>query len=115
MKQHEELVENLVKGGQEIIDQMTPRKAHLLHMGLGVASEAGELADAVKKYAIYNQELDEENVLEEIGDVLFYVEGILKEIDKTKSDAMQHNIDKLKLRYGNKYSDKAAKERKDKQ
>lgn len=111
---HEDLVKNLVKDGAIIADEMTSESAHLMHMALGVAGEAGELVDAIKKYVIYNKELDIENLIEEIGDMYFYLQGILNELNVSKEAVLQHNIDKLTVRYGNQYSDKAAHDRKDK-
>ena len=48
---------------------------HSLHMKLGSAGEAGELLDALKKNLIYGKELDTANVVEELGDSLFYAVG----------------------------------------
>lgn len=111
---HESLVRSLVKDGTIIADEMTGACAHLMHMALGVANEAGEIVDAIKKHVIYNKELDIENVIEEIGDMYFYLQGILNELDISKEEVLQHNINKLTVRYGKQYSDKAAIDRKDK-
>lgn len=46
---------------------------HHLHMSIGVAGELGELLDAVKKHVIYEKPLDVVNVVEELGDVWWYV------------------------------------------
>lgn len=43
------------------------------HSELGYISEIGELADAYKKVIYKNEKLDSENVLEELGDILFYL------------------------------------------
>ena len=48
-----------------------------LHAAVGICGEAGELIDAVKKNWIYGADLDLENVLEECGDLLFYVAAML--------------------------------------
>lgn len=112
---HSELVAALVKPGEAIIDTLTPEKADLLHMALGVAGEAGELVDAIKKFAIYNKDLDRENVKEELGDLLFYMRRIMQRMGLDIEDVEQANIEKLLIRYkGIMYSDKAAQERADK-
>lgn len=54
--------------------------ASILHMGIGIKSEAGELLDAVKRCAIYRKPLDRENIIEEIGDLLFYIEGMRQDL-----------------------------------
>ena len=43
------------------------------HMRLGLLSELGELITPYKSYLAYGKVLDKENVIEEIGDLLFYL------------------------------------------
>ena len=117
---HSEMVTDLAKPGADILATLTPEKAHLLHMAIGISGEAGELLDAIKKYVIYNKELDVENVVEELGDLEFYIEGLRQGVNLDREHTLEKNIDKLargpKSRYkGGKYSDKAAQERADKQ
>lgn len=113
---HDDLVRALAKPGQDIVASMTPHTAHLLHMVLGVAGEAGELVDAIKKHAIYNKTLDYDNVIEELGDIEFYLEGLRDALVITREQTIRANIAKLSMRYkGGKYSDAAAKARADKQ
>ena len=111
---HPELVQALAKPGLEILHSMSAKDAHLMHMAMGIAGEAGEIIDAVKKAVIYRKELDRENLIEELGDVQFFCEGIAQSIGVTLEECREKNIDKLLVRYGTTYSDKAAQERKDK-
>ena len=95
-------------------EELTPEKAHLLHMAIGWAGEAGEMLEAVLNH-IQGDELDVENVVEEAGDGLFYQVGILNGVRVSLLEASIHN--KVKLlgkRYKNGYSDQAAQERADK-
>jgi len=89
-------------------------KLRLVHAAMGIAGEAGEVADAVKKHWVYGKPLDTENVLEECGDILFYVAACLDLCGFTLDDAMTHNMEKLKKRYPEGYTDAAAIERADK-
>ena len=114
MLTHQELVANLVKPGHTIAKEITPDQANLLHMVLGIAGEAGELVDAIKKHVIYRKELDIANVIEEIGVLQFYIEGLCQGINRSPGFCIMANIDKLKKRYSEGYSDKAAQERLDK-
>lgn len=110
-----EMVMGLAKPGDVIASNMTPEEAHLLHMAVGIAGEAGELLDAIKKHVIYKKELDIENVIEECGDLKFYMKGLMEPLGISDADAISHNIKKLGKRYeGHKYSDKAAQDRADK-
>ena len=84
-------------------------------MAIGIAGEAGELLDAVKREAIYNKVLDRENVIEELGDLEFYMEGLRQRLNITREETLYHNKQKLSIRYqGLQYSDKSAHERADK-
>lgn len=89
-------------------------KAHLLHASIGVAGEAGELCDAIKKYAIYNQDIDIDNIVEELGDLYFYMQQIMNTFSIPHDLLVQANMNKLQRRYKDGYSDRAAKAREDK-
>lgn len=116
---HPEMVKTLAKSGQAIIDEITPNKAHVVHMAMGVSGEAGELIDAIKKYVMYNKVLDRENVVEELGDLEFYMEGLRQGLFITREETIEHNINKLhsgkNARYKEgKFSNEQANERQDK-
>lgn len=102
------------KEGDDILKDLTPDKTELLHMVVGVSGEAGELLDAIKKHCIYNQPLDIKNVLEELGDIEFYMQGIRNILNIDRLDCISENIKKLNKRYKEGYSDDQAKERHDK-
>lgn len=111
-----EMVKALTKPGYQLLEEMTPRKAHLNHMVIGLCGEVGEIADCIKKYTMYQKNLDVDNLKEEIGDLLFYTFGILNELEISIFECMTQNQAKLAERYKSKtYSDKAAIERADKQ
>ena len=89
--------------------------AMLNHAVMGVAGEAGELIDAIKKHTIYGKPLDRENIIEELGDLRFYIQAMQNVLGISESDILQHNTDKLAKRYrGLRYTDQAAIERADK-
>ena len=54
-----------------------PPEEHIMHMALGIAGEMGEIIDALKKHHIYGKILDQANIVEEVGDVAYYVAGLL--------------------------------------
>ena len=86
----------------------------MVHASMGIAGEAGEVIDAVKKTWIYGKPLDRENILEECGDLLFYISALLTQTGYTLDDAMTANMEKLKKRYPKGYTDNAAIARADK-
>jgi NTP pyrophosphatase (non-canonical NTP hydrolase) len=113
--EYSDMVRVLAKDGNEIAENMSGEEAHLLHMAVGVSGEAGELIDAVKKAVIYRKPLDRENVIEELGDIEFYLEGLRQGVGVTREETLNANKAKLGKRYeGFKYSDNAAQTRADK-
>lgn len=112
---HPEMVQTLCKPGRTIRLELTDDGAHLLHMAVGVSGEAGELLDAVKKATIYCKPIDRENVIEELGDLEFYMEGLRQGLNITREECLTANIAKLGERYKNfQYSNQAAQDRADK-
>lgn len=106
----------LSKAGSDIINELSPEKADLLHMAVGVAGEAGELLDAVKKATIYNKTLDRENMVEELGDLEFYMSRIRQLLGVSRDEVLENNYAKLSKRYAKgQYSNKQAQERADKE
>lgn len=114
MNEYSKFVKTLAKDGKTIASEMTPEEAHLLHMVLGVSGESGELVDAVKKHVIYKKPIDRENMIEELGDLEFYIEGLRQGLGLTREECVEANMAKLRIRYGEKYSNEAAQIRKDK-
>lgn len=110
-----ELVEKLTKPGEEIQLELTTKDCNLIHMVMGISGEAGELLDAVKKAVIYRKPLDLENVIEELGDLEFYMEGLRRELHLSRDQILKHNMEKLSKRYSSgSYSNDEAKSRNDK-
>ena len=96
-------------------EKLLDQKGRLQHALLGLTSEAGEIADTIKKYVIYSQPLDHENIQEEIGDLLWYVALLANACQLDLEVCMIENIRKLRKRYPASYSDQHAAERLDKQ
>ena len=113
--EYAKMVQALAKPGEVIARELSPLDAHLLHMAVGVSGEAGELLDAVKKATIYRKPLDLPNVVEELGDLEFYMEGLRAALGISREDCLRANTAKLGKRYAAKtYSDQQAADRADK-
>lgn len=91
----------------------TPQE-NFLHGPVGMAKESGEALDHAYRHWNYGKDTDPANVLEEVGDVLFYCQVYLQQIGKNLDDAVEHNVEKLRKRYPDGYSDVAALARADK-
>ena len=97
----------------------------LLHHGIGISSESGEIMDSLKKTIFYNQELDIKNLIEELGDVYWYLRGFMlaliqldevlfNDVDELELYIKKANLEKLEKRYPEAFTFDAAKERLDK-
>lgn len=112
---YEEFVTALVKDGDKIKSELTGNECHTIHMIMGICGEAGELLDAVKKAVIYRKSLDRVNVIEELGDIEFYLEGFRQSVGISRNETIKENMDKLSKRYSKiKYTDEDAQTRADK-
>lgn len=89
--------------------------ANLDHALYGIMSEAGEIADCIKKNVIYGKPLDEVNLREEAGDILWYVALLANTMGWKLSEILDENDAKLEKRYPiGAYSDTQAIARADK-
>lgn len=113
---HQDMVAKLFKDGNAIIKTITEEQLTRLHAVVGVSGEAGELLDAVKKETMYNKTPDIVNIIEELGDLEFYMEALRSAYGITREQTLEANIAKLAVRYSSgSYSDKQAQDRADKQ
>lgn len=87
-----------------------PHGCEMLHAVIGLTGEVGELASAIEKFAYYKQDLDKGNLIEEIGDCLWYLAELCESLNITLESAMLGNIAKLKSRYPNKFNYEDARE-----
>lgn len=88
--------------------EFDPKIVMLLHAILGIADEAGELAKALKVALFYRKGLNADNVVEEAGDLLWYIALGLHAVGRTMSECMRGNISKLAARYGEAFTEDAA-------
>ena len=56
-----------------------PHEQQVKHAVLGLVTEVGELADAIKRHAIYGKPLDKVNVMEECADCWWYLNLFMHE------------------------------------
>lgn len=88
--------------------KVTPRVEHAV---MGIVTEAGELMDAIKKAKIYEKELDITNLIEELGDLMWYMALLTDDLNSSFEEVWDKNIRKLKTRYPEMYSNKKALDR----
>ncbi|MBP3905770.1 MAG: nucleoside triphosphate pyrophosphohydrolase family protein [Peptostreptococcaceae bacterium] len=91
-----------------------PYEAMCSNMCMGLAGEIGEVIDIMKKHIYQGKELDITDVIEEVGDVLWYIANFCNVNNITMDECMESNIKKLRERFPNGFTIKDANERKDK-
>ena len=91
-----------------------PYEAICSNMCMGLAGETGETVDIFKKHIYQGKDLDINDVIEEIGDILWYIAKLCNVNKITMKECMESNVEKLRKRYPNGFSIKDALERADK-
>lgn len=84
------------------------KNLRLIHASFGMNTEQAEFQDALKKYLFYGKEIDRINLLEELGDQLWYIAIAIDTLNSSFDEIMQMNINKLKKRYGVKFNEEGA-------
>jgi NTP pyrophosphatase (non-canonical NTP hydrolase) len=84
---------------QRTSNRALDQKGHLFNGVLGLAGEAGECADLVKKHCFQDARPIHDALIDELGDVLWYVAETSAALGVTLEEVAQHNVDKLRKRY----------------
>ena len=66
---------------------------------MGLNGEAGECIDILKKYLFQGHELDRKKLIDELGDVMWYVAETAQGLGMTLEDVAWNNVTKLEKRY----------------
>jgi NTP pyrophosphatase (non-canonical NTP hydrolase) len=79
-----------------------PERYALLYPVVGLAGEAGEVANKVQKLmrdkGMVLDDADRKSVASELGDVVWYVSAIASDLGYDLEDIVQMNLEKLKSR-----------------
>ena len=71
----------------------------LINGVMGLCGESGEVIDIVKKHISQGHPLNKDKIVEELGDVLWYIAELATILNVTMEDIMKYNINKLSQRY----------------
>ena len=74
-----------------------PDNFKVIYPSLGLVGEAGEVAEKVKKW-LRDGAIDKEEVAKELGDVMWYMAALARDLGYPLSDIAQMNLDKLTSR-----------------
>ena len=97
-----------IRPGEQRIEE-----ADLVNGAMGLCGESGEVADLLKKHMFHGEDLDKEDLAKELGDVCWYIAMICTAAGLKFEDILRGNIEKLKRRYPDGFSEEASKNRKE--
>ena len=75
------------------------KKDVLINGVMGLCGEAGEAIDVVKKHLAQGHLLDREHLIQELGDVAWYLAETATALDVDLEEVFSRNIEKLRRRY----------------
>jgi NTP pyrophosphatase (non-canonical NTP hydrolase) len=109
----ENYVENVIRTEASDLEAITkrlsnPETIRLLHAAMGLVTEAAELADMLKKHIFYGKSIDIINAQEEVGDAEWYCGIAIDVMKTTMNDILTKNIEKLRKRYPEKFTEDCA-------
>lgn len=82
--------------------QHVPSERDVINLGaMGLAGEAGEVADLVKKHLFHQVPLDRDKLIKELGDVRWYFEVLCHAAGTTIEEVEKLNVEKLRKRFPN--------------
>lgn len=94
--------------GETIADPATMR---ILHAVYGLQDEVSEIADNVRNALALRQKVDNVNIGEESGDMLYYMAVLLSAANQNFLSVLNANLLKLQARYGDEFSTEKASNR----
>jgi NTP pyrophosphatase (non-canonical NTP hydrolase) len=83
----------------------------LTNFALGLAGEAGETVDYLKKVIFHGHEMNKQRLTEELGDCLWYVTTIATVAGISLEDVAWYNVQKLRKRYPNGFDEEKSRKR----
>ena len=104
LNEYQELAARTMKPRRDLTDDLSDYI-------LGLAGEAGELANTAKKMLYHGHDWDKQKLLEEATDVMWYVAAVATVLGASLGEVAKQNIEKLRKRYPEGYSDEKSRNR----
>ena len=89
------------------------KKDVLINAVMGLCGESGEAIDIVKKYLAQGHDFDKEKFKKELGDIAWYLAEAAYAIDVPLEEILLGNIEKLKKRFPEGFSEEKSINRKE--
>lgn len=83
---YSDMVAKLAKPGSQIMEGLTDDSLHILHMAVGIMGEVVELEEGITNH-------DMENIIEELGDIEFYLTGLSMSVLMVKCIGVKRKTD----------------------
>ncbi len=93
------------------VNRRLSEQERLVDAAAGLAEEAGEVLGHVRKHAFMGHALDRERVTRELGDALWCLTMVAASVGATLNEVAASNVEKLRQRYPDGYSDAASRAR----
>lgn len=93
------------------INRRLSESERLIDAAAGLAEEAGEVLGHVRKHVFMRHALDRERITRELGDTLWCLTIVAASIGATLDEVAASNVEKLRQRYPDGYSDAASRTR----
>ncbi|WP_082186458.1 nucleoside triphosphate pyrophosphohydrolase family protein [Bacillus mycoides] len=84
------------------------KSERMANMALGLAGEAGEVADLIKKTNYHGHVIERKELIKELGDIMYYISVGAHELGYTLQEIAEININKLAKRYPEGFSVEAS-------
>ncbi len=95
------------------INRSLTTEQRMVDAAAGLAEEAGEVLGLVRKHVFMHHELDRARLATELGDALWCLTGIAAAVGVSLDEVAAANLEKLRRRYPDGYSDSASVQRRD--
>jgi NTP pyrophosphatase (non-canonical NTP hydrolase) len=88
-----------------------PDGERLMDAAAGLAEEGGEVLSLVRKHLYQGHPLDRDRIAKELGDALWCLATVAHAVGIPLEEVAAGNVEKLRKRYPDGYSDEASRER----
>lgn len=79
--------------------EINPCATRIINGCIGLGGEAGECLDIVKKWLFQGHDLSRSKLIDELGDVLWYIAEVAAGLGTNLEEIAEHNVEKLRRRY----------------
>jgi len=84
---------------QQLAARTSGESSDIVNGALGLAGEAGEVVELIKKHRYHGRDLDLDALKKELGDLLWYMAETASQAGLSLDDIAAHNVAKLKERH----------------